>query len=166
MEEWKPIKELDGAYEASSLGNIRNAKTKRQKSIVFDGYYWKFGFDYVFEGKRHMGWYRVHKAVAETFIPNPQNKETVNHKDGNHGNNAVENLEWATAKEQSDHAAKVLKRNCGENAYQTRLKNSDVKEMRRLYEEEGKSVREIADLYKITVPNARRIVKYERWRNI
>lgn len=166
MEVWKPIHSLDDKYEASTFGNIRNAKTKKQKSIVFDGHYWKFGFDYVFDGKRHMGWYRVHKAVAETFIPNPLNKETVNHIDGDHRNNAIENLEWATAKEQSDHAARVLKRNCGENAYQTRLKNSDVKEMRRLYEEEGKSVREIADLYKITVPNARRIVKYERWRNI
>ena len=166
MEVWKPIPSLNDKYEASTLGNIRNAKTKKQKSIVFDGHYWKFGFDYVFQGKRHMGWFRVHKAIAETFIPNPENKPTVNHIDGNTANNAVENLEWATAKEQSVHATKILKKHCCENSYQTSLTNNDVKEMRRLYEQGKKSVREIADLYGITAPNARRIVKYERWRNI
>jgi hypothetical protein len=166
MKIWKPIHSLNDKYEASDNGQIRNAKTKKIKSIAFDGHYWKFGYDYVFEGKRHMGWYRVHKAVAETFIPNPENKPTVNHIDGDHANNAVENLEWATAKEQSEHASKILKKGCGENHYSTKLKNSDVKEMRRLYEQGCKSVIEIADLYKITVPNARRIVKYERWQNI
>ena len=58
MEQWRPIKALDGAYEASNLGNIRNAKTKRQKAVVFDGHYFKFGFDYVHDKQRHQGWYR------------------------------------------------------------------------------------------------------------
>ena len=51
---------------------------------------------------------QVHRLVATQFIPNPQNKETVNHKDGNKRNNHIENLEWATKKEQSQHASKVL----------------------------------------------------------
>lgn len=48
--------------------------------------------------------YKVHRLMAEAFIPNPLNKRTVNHIDGNTQNNTLSNLEWATYSENSAHA--------------------------------------------------------------
>lgn len=55
----------------------------------------------VSEGKRKQ--YKVHRLVAFKYLPNPENKPQVNHKDGNPANNTTSNLEWVTGVENTNH---------------------------------------------------------------
>lgn len=81
-------------------GRLDNRKGKQLKPRID-----KYGYETVVltkDGTRKN--YTIHKLVALTYIPNPENKPTINHIDGNKRNNKVSNLEWATYKEQKIHA--------------------------------------------------------------
>ncbi len=106
-EVWKPIPGFNGKYEASSCGRIKSiyavSKLGRKRrtlvilkpSINHRGYYIL---------KLSKKTYKVHRLVAMAFHDNPENKPQVNHKDLNQLNNHKDNLEWATAKENTNHA--------------------------------------------------------------
>jgi len=99
--EWKTIENTN--YEISKNGDVRNLKTGhiRKPHIGGTSKYLvtaikdKFGFT-----KNCL----IHRLVAKYFIPNPLNKEQVNHIDGNKLNNSYLNLEWVTPKENMKHA--------------------------------------------------------------
>ncbi len=73
--------------------------------------------------------FRVNRLVATAFIPNPEKKEQVNHKDGNKLNNNVDNLEWVTQKENQYHAwENGLNKNKPKEVNQYDLNNSFIRE--------------------------------------
>lgn len=108
-ESWKPVVGYEDIYEISDKGRLKSL-VKGYPMLRKCSPHKTLGYPYTSlsdEGKTKMAY--IHRLVAEAFIPNPQNKEEVNHKDGNKANNDISNLEWVTHQENMNHAIHVLK---------------------------------------------------------
>lgn len=114
---WKDVPGLDNRFKANSNGNIWDKVENDWVPYYFmsiRGYYTKgskkpSGFGYLafsYKGKN----YRVHRVIAETFIPNPNNLPCVNHLNENPSDNRVENLEWCSYKENSNWGTAIQRR--------------------------------------------------------
>ena len=96
---WLPVIGYENLYEVSSFGNIRNMKGKLLKVHKRGRYYSKS-----LSNNNVAKSYRVHRLVALSFIPNPDDKPYINHIDNNPFNNHADNLEWVSQKENIQHA--------------------------------------------------------------
>ena len=105
-EEWRDVVGYEGRYQVSSTGRVKSLKRKdclgrtiRERMLKAcdngRGYLYISLSDGTGEHKRHY----IHRLVGEAFVPNPLEKEDVNHKDENPSNNHASNLEWLTHKE-------------------------------------------------------------------
>ena len=114
MEEWKNVIGYEGLYEVSNIGNVKNVRrnTLLKLSKTNDGYIQVS----LYKNGIRTG-LRVHRLVAEAFLPNPDGLPLVNHKNEDKSDNSVENLEWCTAKYNTNYGHRT------ENAINTRVKN-------------------------------------------
>lgn len=120
IEIWKDIEGYEGLYQVSNLGRVRSldrivkfsdghSQPMKGKILVFGknhGGYWQVGLSKNSKSTRKS----VHRLVAETFIPNPNNYPCVNHKDEVKTNNRVDNLEWVTYKENTNYGTCIERR--------------------------------------------------------
>lgn len=153
-EVWKDIPGYEGQYQASIFGYIRSIKRKVEKKghlpsvalvhgkimspwIDRDTGYLKVNL-YTKDHKRKEK--KLHRLIALTFIPNPQNKETVNHKDENKFNNTVKNLEWMTNEENLNYGTRIQKLKESQGMHIARIApNKDVTYYFTLHEAERKT---------------------------
>lgn len=122
-EEWRDIEGFENLYQVSNKGNVRSlgrtiltnrngtpyyksypAKLKKL-SKDSDGYYQT---TLSIDGKNKT--YKVHRLVAQVFVPNPNDLPMINHKDEDKTNNCVENLEWCDAKYNSNYGTATMRR--------------------------------------------------------
>lgn len=157
---------IDNHYLLSKDGTILSTKTYREIKthpnrkgyLVFD--------------RAHVSTVSVHRLVAKTFIPNPENKPQVNHIDGNKQNNHVDNLEWVTQEENIEHAKKHnlydtiknKKRAYGIKNNMSKLKNGNIVAIRSL--SKCLTHTEIAEIYNVSRAMVSCIVNGKNWKHI
>lgn len=104
MEEiWKDIEGYEGVYQVSNFGRVKRVETNR----ILKGRKDSKGYLMANLSKNSIVSNKtIHRLVAQAFIPNPENKQDINHIDEDKTNNNVNNLEWSTRKENCNHGTR------------------------------------------------------------
>ena len=137
-EEWRGLTyngvDYSDRYEISSMGKVKNIKTNKELKISVGnrGYYHFTIYLGTHKDKIRVS---IHKAMAENFIPNPNNYPIVNHIDGDKSNYKLSNLEWCDYSHNSKHAYDngLIQKQLGENNSNNKLTQEDVNYIRKHY---------------------------------
>ena len=162
---WKPVVGFETTHQVSNLGRVKSLprkyvkKEKIIKQTITRGYCtFSLNKDAVQVGKL------VHRLVAEAFIPNPENKPEVNHKDLDKTNNKASNLEWCTKIENMQHAIRlgVVPVMNGEKNGSSKLKEKQV-----IYIKNSKlKLKELAKMFNVSMSNISEIRRNETWKHV
>lgn len=156
---WKTLDEYKG-IKVSSIGRIWKASNKSRKERILSEFPKdRDGYCRCSVQKLDGSWTSqpVHRLVAKAFIPNPDNKQAVNHKDGNRSNNRVENLEWVTPKENVIHSFKFgFRKKCKSVPKKTILTDFQISQIDKL--REFYTVSQISKLFNIEYQSLKNII--------
>lgn len=161
MEIWKEIKNYEGLYEVSNLGNVRR---KESEIIRKDGRIMKIKQKKIKQQVNNniplckngeVKLFKINRLVAECFVENKFNKNLVNHIDGNKSNNNANNLEWVSRKDISVHS---LPRN--EKIKYGMKFNEDGKKY--ISENKGKiKIDRLAKIFEVSIVDIKRVFESE-----
>lgn len=173
---WKSIKDFENRYEVSNKGRVRSLLR-----MVTDkrGIKWRVdakmlnpkdrnGYSHVALWKENECYtFKVHRLVAQAFIPNPKNKPFVNHLNGKKKDNRSENLEWCTQQENNAHARRTgLSYDVrGEEVGLSKLTEKDVIKIRKL-RNKGMMYKDIAPMFGINTSCVRAACTGRTWNHV
>lgn len=181
-ETWKPVAGYEGFYEVSNQGRVRSLDKLRVGSNgwvnctfhvrgrILKPYRTGKGEGYQTvelhkngKGKNK----KVHRLVAEAFLPNPDSLPEVNHIDGDKNNNSVNNLEWASGKDNIQHSYNTGLHPSGEQVRNAKLTQVQVNEMRKEYRPHtrGLGAKSLAKKYGVSATTASNILLGKKWRH-
>ena len=166
MELWKYIEGQEERYAVSSYGRVKSfysGKKKREVPLIMKGRESSRGYLQVCLGERKQ--FLIHRLVATAFNPNPENKRTVDHIDGDRKNNSVENLRWANSSEQLRNV--VCKSNTGWPGVSWVERDQHYKAQIRLPIKDGeKRSKQISKAYSVKKHGAEAAIKLAiKWRD-
>lgn len=162
-ERWLPVPGYESDYIVSSFGNVAPISGRRgsrpfkplSQSLCGSGYL-KVTLRKNGNGANVM----IHRIVALAFVPNPEHKPQINHKNGNKLDNRAENLEWVTRSENQLHAYRVLGRARSHKGHPVKISADDAREIFR----SQLSTKELSDIYGISDTMVRNIKQGKSWK--
>ena len=143
-------------YVITNDGKIFNKKRGNELKPQLNGK----GYLRVYIGKKL---YFVHRLVAEKYIPNPENKPQVNHKDGNKLNNCVNNLEWVSNKENRKHALKNNLHLFGEKCSWSKLTEEDVIFIRN---NKHLGIKNLMNIFNVSRSTISDVINFRTWKQL
>lgn len=164
IEQWKDIPDYDKKYQASTLGRVKSSmphngtferilrQTPTKKGYVSCGLY----------KNKKRGSFLIHRLIAITYIPNPENLPEVNHKKGDKKDNRPCAIEWSTHDDNISHAVENSLIQKGEKCHRSKLTEKQVLEIR----ESSLMQKDLAMIYKISTTSISGIKRRLYWTHI
>lgn len=146
-------------YDITNDGEVINKHNNKRLKPQLNG---KGYLRVIIGGKK----YFIHRLVAQKYIPNPEGKLQVNHKDGNKKNNNINNLEWVSNQENRNHAINYGLHVCGDDCSYAKLNSRQVLEILDLLKENKYSLKEIGNMFDVNRNTISDIKNNRTWKQL
>lgn len=162
---WKDVIGYEGIYVVSNLCRVKSIRFERHKILAQHdnarGYLQVSLYKGV-EKKKY-----AHRLMAKAFIPNPDKKPYINHKNGDKKDNRIENLEWCTHAENIRHSNEMgLVDIRGEKSHSSKLTKLNVLKIRRASKLGGIVRQELAEKYNVHPDTISDVISRKTWKHI